>query len=61
MSIFAPEFRVVGLPPRSSFCTGAIPRVNPGASQFDRAFALAVGGYFQSLIDRDLLKPLPLA
>jgi hypothetical protein len=27
----------------------------------DRAFALAVGGYFRSLIDRDLLKPLPLA
>jgi len=27
----------------------------------DRAFALAVGGYFRSLIDRDLLTPLPLA
>lgn len=27
----------------------------------NRAFALAVGGYFRSLIDRDLLKPLPLA
>lgn len=27
----------------------------------DRAMALAVGGYFRSLIDRDLLKPLPLA
>jgi cardiolipin synthase len=27
----------------------------------DHAFALAVGGYFRSLIDRDLLKPLPLA
>jgi phosphatidylserine/phosphatidylglycerophosphate/cardiolipin synthase-like enzyme len=27
----------------------------------DRAFALTVGGYFQNLIDRDLLKPLPLA
>ena len=27
----------------------------------DRAVALAVGGYFRSLIDRDLLKPLPLA
>ncbi len=27
----------------------------------DRAFALAVGGYFRSLIDRGLLKPLPLA
>ncbi len=27
----------------------------------DRALALAVGGYFQNLIDRDLLKPLPLA
>src|SRR5216683_1610942 len=27
----------------------------------DRALALTVGGYFQSLIDRDLLKPLPLA
>ena len=27
----------------------------------DRAFALTVGGYFRSLIDRDLLKPLPLA
>ena len=27
----------------------------------DRAFALAVGGYFRNLIDRDLLKPLPLA
>ena len=26
----------------------------------DRAFALAVGGYFRSLIDRELLKPLPL-
>jgi len=26
----------------------------------DRAFALAVCGYFRSLIDRDLLKPLPL-
>ena len=25
----------------------------------DRALALAVGGYFRSLIDRDLLKPLP--
>ena len=27
----------------------------------DRAFALAVGGYFRNLIDRGLLKPLPLA
>jgi phosphatidylserine/phosphatidylglycerophosphate/cardiolipin synthase-like enzyme len=27
----------------------------------DRAFALAVGGYFRSLVDRNLLKPLPLA
>ena len=27
----------------------------------DRAFALAVGGYFRNLIDRDLLKPLPLS
>ena len=27
----------------------------------DRALALTVGGYFRSLIDRDLLKPLPLA
>ena len=27
----------------------------------DRAFALVVGGYFRSLIDRDLPKPLPLA
>ena len=27
----------------------------------DRALALAVSGYFRSLIDRDLLKPLPLA
>ena len=27
----------------------------------DRAIALAVGGYFRNLIDRDLLKPLPLA
>lgn len=27
----------------------------------DHAFALTVGGYFRSLIDRDLLKPLPLA
>ena len=27
----------------------------------DRALALAIGGYFRSLIDRDLLKPLPLA
>jgi phosphatidylserine/phosphatidylglycerophosphate/cardiolipin synthase-like enzyme len=27
----------------------------------DRAFALTVGGYFRNLIDRDLLKPLPLA
>jgi len=27
----------------------------------DRAVALAVGGYFRSLIDRDPLKPLPLA
>ena len=27
----------------------------------DRAFALTVGGCFRSLIDRDLLKPLPLA
>jgi|SRR6516164_255392 phosphatidylserine/phosphatidylglycerophosphate/cardiolipin synthase-like enzyme len=27
----------------------------------DRAFALTVGGYFRSLIDRILLKPLPLA
>jgi phosphatidylserine/phosphatidylglycerophosphate/cardiolipin synthase-like enzyme len=27
----------------------------------DRAFALTIGGYFQTLIDRDLLKPLPLA
>jgi cardiolipin synthase len=27
----------------------------------DRAFALAIGGYFRSLIERDLLKPLPLA
>jgi phosphatidylserine/phosphatidylglycerophosphate/cardiolipin synthase-like enzyme len=27
----------------------------------DRALALTIGGYFQTLIDRDLLKPLPLA
>ncbi len=27
----------------------------------DRAFALTISGYFRSLIDRDLLKPLPLA
>jgi phosphatidylserine/phosphatidylglycerophosphate/cardiolipin synthase-like enzyme len=27
----------------------------------DRALALTVGGYFRGLIDRDLLKPLPLA
>jgi len=27
----------------------------------DRAFALTIGGYFQNLIDRALLKPLPLA
>jgi phosphatidylserine/phosphatidylglycerophosphate/cardiolipin synthase-like enzyme len=27
----------------------------------DRTFALTIGGFFQSLIDRDLLKPLPLA
>jgi hypothetical protein len=27
----------------------------------DRALALTVGGYFRSLIDRDLLRPLPLA
>lgn len=27
----------------------------------DRALALTVAGYFRSLIDRDLLKPLPLA
>jgi phosphatidylserine/phosphatidylglycerophosphate/cardiolipin synthase-like enzyme len=27
----------------------------------DRALALTVGGYFRSLIDRDLLKPLPSA
>ena len=27
----------------------------------DRAFALTIGGYFRGLIDRDLLKPLPLA
>jgi phosphatidylserine/phosphatidylglycerophosphate/cardiolipin synthase-like enzyme len=27
----------------------------------DRALGLAVGGYFRNLIDRDLLKPLPLA
>ena len=27
----------------------------------DRAFALTVGGYSRSLIDRALLKPLPLA
>jgi phosphatidylserine/phosphatidylglycerophosphate/cardiolipin synthase-like enzyme len=27
----------------------------------DRALALTIGGYFRSLIDRDLLKPLPLA
>jgi phosphatidylserine/phosphatidylglycerophosphate/cardiolipin synthase-like enzyme len=27
----------------------------------DSAFALTVGGYFRNLIDRDLLKPLPLA
>ncbi len=27
----------------------------------DRAFALTIGGYFRNLIDRDLLKPLPLA
>jgi phosphatidylserine/phosphatidylglycerophosphate/cardiolipin synthase-like enzyme len=32
-----------------------------GVLIFDRPFALAVGGYFRSLIDRDLLKPLPLA
>jgi phosphatidylserine/phosphatidylglycerophosphate/cardiolipin synthase-like enzyme len=27
----------------------------------DRALALTISGYFQNLIDRDLLKPLPLA
>ena len=27
----------------------------------DRSFALAVAGYFRNLIDRDLLKPLPIA
>jgi hypothetical protein len=27
----------------------------------DRAFALTIVGYFQTLIDRNLLKPLPLA
>jgi cardiolipin synthase len=27
----------------------------------DRALALSIGGYFRSLTDRDLLKPLPLA
>jgi phosphatidylserine/phosphatidylglycerophosphate/cardiolipin synthase-like enzyme len=27
----------------------------------DRAFVLAIGGYFRSLSERDLLKPLPLA
>jgi phosphatidylserine/phosphatidylglycerophosphate/cardiolipin synthase-like enzyme len=27
----------------------------------DRAFALTIAGYFRNLIDRDLLKPLPLA
>jgi len=27
----------------------------------DRALPLGVGGYFRSLVDRDLLKPLPLA
>ena len=27
----------------------------------DRAFALTVCGYFRNLIDRNLLKPLPLA
>jgi phosphatidylserine/phosphatidylglycerophosphate/cardiolipin synthase-like enzyme len=27
----------------------------------DRAFGLAVSGYFRSLIEHDLLKPLPLA
>ena len=27
----------------------------------DRTFALIIGGFLQSLIDRDLLKPLPLA
>jgi len=27
----------------------------------DRAFALTICGYFQTLIDHDLLKPLPLA
>jgi hypothetical protein len=27
----------------------------------DRALALTIRGYFRSLIDRDLLKPLPLA
>ena len=26
----------------------------------DRGLALTIGGYFRSLIDRDLLKPLPL-
>ena len=26
----------------------------------DRALALTIGGYFQNLIDRGLLKPLPL-
>jgi hypothetical protein len=27
----------------------------------DRTFALTVAGYFRNLIDRDLLKPLPMA
>jgi len=30
-----------------------------GVLMRDRAIALAVGGYFRNLIDRDLLKPLP--
>jgi hypothetical protein len=27
----------------------------------DRTFALTIGSFFQSLIDRELVKPLPLA
>jgi hypothetical protein len=51
-----------------SFCKSALPgqaaldrNIELGILIRDRAMALAVGGYFRNLIDRDLLKPLPLA
>jgi phosphatidylserine/phosphatidylglycerophosphate/cardiolipin synthase-like enzyme len=46
----------------ANFTEAALDRnIELGVLIRDRALALTVAGYFRNLIDRDLLKPLPLA